>query len=69
MKHLCKQCHSELTKPLSVYTPTFDHGLTGMLCSTNCKRLWKKLSIEERRSRHYEWVREEAKTNQLNLNL
>lgn len=65
--HLCRNCFQPLTKPLSTYFPVYAFGRTGHLCSYPCKRYWKNMSVEERKSVHFEHQRLDKEHNQLDL--
>lgn len=65
--YLCKECHQELVKPMSVYPADFYHGKTGRFCNDLCRRQYNKKSLEQKRADHYAWVREEVRVNQLDL--
>ena len=58
--HLCKTCHADLTEAAMIRQG-------GNFCAFSCYRQWQKLSLEEARARHYEWVREEARANKIRV--
>ncbi len=54
---LCTGCH----KPLNWKVYFTDHGR--YFCARHCQIQFGKLSQEEQKAAHYEWVRQEALVN------